>query len=281
MQKIILSRKGFDSASGGYPNVIMPDGRLISFPIPDSEVTGIKYKDLFIDKDLSYYDLMQQLGMKEVYDHYVHLDPDIYPFCKKRDSNWNAMFGQVGGAQTHLGNHDVNIDDVFLYFGWFRKVKKTNNGYQYIKGTDKHIIYGYLQVGDIINIDTNCNSYPKWMMTHPHFYRTCPQGKNNTAYIARKKLNFNQSLNGYGVFNYHDSLILTKENCNKSVWKLPVFFHPTYNTIMTFHSNPKLWSLNKNHCELKTVGRGQEFVVKNSQEVIKWAKDLISNNKYQ
>ena len=39
--KIILSRKGFDSGSGGCPSPIFPDGSLMSLPIPDkkSQVT--------------------------------------------------------------------------------------------------------------------------------------------------------------------------------------------------------------------------------------------------
>lgn len=32
--KIILSRKGFDSSYGGYPSPILPDGSLLSIPIP-------------------------------------------------------------------------------------------------------------------------------------------------------------------------------------------------------------------------------------------------------
>ena len=32
--KVILSRKGFDSSYGGIPSPILPDGRLVSFPIP-------------------------------------------------------------------------------------------------------------------------------------------------------------------------------------------------------------------------------------------------------
>lgn len=33
--KIILSRKGFDSTSGGVPSPILPDGRMVSLPMPD------------------------------------------------------------------------------------------------------------------------------------------------------------------------------------------------------------------------------------------------------
>ncbi|MEZ4682601.1 MAG: hypothetical protein R2932_51180 [Caldilineaceae bacterium] len=43
--KIILSRKGFDSSSGGVASPILPDGTLLSLPIPDA--TGpITYADL-------------------------------------------------------------------------------------------------------------------------------------------------------------------------------------------------------------------------------------------
>lgn len=33
--KIVLSRKGFDSASGGVASVILPDGRLQTIPIAE------------------------------------------------------------------------------------------------------------------------------------------------------------------------------------------------------------------------------------------------------
>ena len=40
--KIILSRKGFDSGYGGCPNPILPDGTLLSLPIP-SRNEKVKY----------------------------------------------------------------------------------------------------------------------------------------------------------------------------------------------------------------------------------------------
>ena len=43
--KAILSRKGMDSGTGKMPNPILPDGTLLSLPIPDSaSLTG--YGDL-------------------------------------------------------------------------------------------------------------------------------------------------------------------------------------------------------------------------------------------
>ena len=49
--KIILSRKGFDSSNGGIPSPIMPDGTLISMPIPAKEkvsYTDIGSKEIYV-----------------------------------------------------------------------------------------------------------------------------------------------------------------------------------------------------------------------------------------
>ena len=43
--KIILSRKGFDAEYGGQPSPILPDGTLLSMPIPYPDEV-IKYTDL-------------------------------------------------------------------------------------------------------------------------------------------------------------------------------------------------------------------------------------------
>jgi hypothetical protein len=43
--KLILSRKGFDSASGGCPSPILPDGAMLALPIPDAR-SPLRYRDL-------------------------------------------------------------------------------------------------------------------------------------------------------------------------------------------------------------------------------------------
>ena len=82
--KIILSRKGFDSAHGGYPSPILLDGKLISLPIPSNDIT--KYSDLELDDKRTYFDLMKQLNSRIKYNNRwhelhentrCHLDPDI------------------------------------------------------------------------------------------------------------------------------------------------------------------------------------------------------------
>ena len=44
IMKVILSRKGFDTANGGIPSPIMPDGTLLSMPIPSND--ALAFDDL-------------------------------------------------------------------------------------------------------------------------------------------------------------------------------------------------------------------------------------------
>ena len=45
--RVILSRKGFDSQYGGMPSPILPDGTLLSLPIPSKTDMETKYRDLY------------------------------------------------------------------------------------------------------------------------------------------------------------------------------------------------------------------------------------------
>ena len=100
--KIILSRKGFDSTYGGYPSPILPDGNMVSLPIPLND--AISYSDLKMGES-TYYDLMAGLKPRiksngEWLDlnkeTRCHLDPDIYRESIDRESGWRPCFGQDG-----------------------------------------------------------------------------------------------------------------------------------------------------------------------------------------
>ena len=65
--KVILSRKGFDSQYGGYPSPVLPDGRMISLPIPSND--KIEYNNLRVDENLTYFDLMKQLNPRIKYNN--------------------------------------------------------------------------------------------------------------------------------------------------------------------------------------------------------------------
>lgn len=72
IMKIILSRKGFDSANGGIVSPIMEDGTLISFPIPSDD------KDTFDDLiycDQPYSKILEDLKYKGSPN--CHIDPDL------------------------------------------------------------------------------------------------------------------------------------------------------------------------------------------------------------
>lgn len=287
--KIILSRKGFDSEAGGYPSPLFIDEKYhVSLPIPEdidgnSIDTGITYSDIYLKEGNTYADVMDSLGIKGFEKRYVHLDPDVNASTKKnRDAAWRGIFGQCSTSQSHLANQKVEEGDLFLFFGWFKDVKKINGKYTFVNKTDKQVIWGYLQVGKIESISKQEN-YEEWKLSHPHYYDR--NRTKNTAYIASEKLSFNSTLPGYGWLNYDESLVLTcGGQSNRSLWKLPRFFHPQFNTKMTFHKkliSPKgnpIWQLKDDYCVLQTVGRGQEFVISGNKEVEEWAKEILQRN---
>jgi hypothetical protein len=277
--KIILSRKGFDSAYGGHPSPILPDGRLISFPIP-SKHDGRRYGELKINEKQTYLDLMEQLIPKKRiwFDkewHELnkktkcHLDPDIYPKIVKRRVGWKPCFGQDSQAQSHLSNLGVKKDDLFLFFGWFKKTILKNGILKFTeKASDQHITFGYFQIGDIKPVNKNTN-IPNWMENHPHANNDKLKEKiNNTIYVSNDHLSWDKRKPGAGVFKFNEKLILTKEGCSRSKWELPNFFK---NINISYHSK-KSW---KPEDYFKSADIGQEFVIEDSVEVENWAKQLI------
>ena len=102
--KIILSRKGFDGSNGGCPSPIMPDGTMLSMPIPSTD--DVRYDDLCY-RDLLYSELLNQLNPKKTYVA-CHLDPDIRSDVRKRKiDGWLPAFGQISAANTYLQNHQL------------------------------------------------------------------------------------------------------------------------------------------------------------------------------
>ena len=47
--KVILSRKGFDSVNGKMPSAIMPNGDLVSMPIPSPGDAMVRREDIPAD----------------------------------------------------------------------------------------------------------------------------------------------------------------------------------------------------------------------------------------
>ncbi|HEX8174094.1 MAG TPA: hypothetical protein VF543_03125 [Pyrinomonadaceae bacterium] len=264
--KLVLSRKGFDSSAGCVPSPILPDGTLLSLPIPDeSQTSKIRYEDINV-KGKSIGKIVEDLTKKRITRRdFAHLDPDLRPSSYPRLPNWRPLFGQTDQAQTHLKNEGVTIGDLFLFFGWFRKVEFLDGKYRFVRKTpDLHVIYGWLQIGTILSVEKN--SYvPPWAKYHHHFHPP-PNWRNNAVYVSSENLTLNsqEKIGGAGAFEkYRDELCLTCTNqANRSLWKLPKWFYPSNNLPpLSYHLSKSRWKLNGNHATLRTVGRGQEFVL--------------------
>src|SRR5437764_3713591 len=98
--RVILSRKGFDSVSGGGPSPVLPDGRMLSLPIPTDADETVRYADIPSPWGQgSLLELLQQLGYPE--HSHAHLDPDLVASHCRRAQGWKGLFGQVRAAATH------------------------------------------------------------------------------------------------------------------------------------------------------------------------------------
>ncbi len=267
--KIILSRKGFDSSNGGCPSPIMPDGTLLSMPIPSNEANDVSYTDVAWNGK-SYSDILHQLSPKKVFAK-CHLDPDIRNNRIAPLSEWKPAFGQMGAAQGLLANAGVEVGDLFLFFGWFRRVEETENGYRYVakdaddfyRGNDMQIVFGFMQVGEIIT-DQNAIKEYYW---HPHSSEAHTRGINNTIYLPAKKLSIAPSLKGYGTLNYRKDRVLTMENMGRATWNEYEFLKPEH-----------VYGNKKNSAKddgLYYAGIWQELVVYESEGLIDWVKQLI------
>ena len=284
--KIIFSRKGFDASNGGVPSPIFSDGSMVSMPIPSRDDAHCMGDLNFSGVNLG--ELADQLTRKvESSSSCVHLDPDIQDSLIARPIGWRPAFGQTGAAQTHLSNCKVGVGDVFLFFGWFRRVEHVSGRYKFVRDApDQHVIYGWLQVDEIWNIVSRREellAQHPGQRAHPHL---ATPGKytnpRNTLYIARNSLVLSENssgLAGAGVFSkVDDRLVLTKEGRTRRYWKLPRWFYPNDRFALSYHSSKSAWTLHDDHVELRSAAIGQEFVLDTNQfpEGIGWLNRLLT-----
>jgi hypothetical protein len=268
-RRIILSRKGFDSAAGGCPSPIFPDGTMFSIPIPGN--TGsTRYRDL---------------GRQ------VHLDPDIRtelrPKHAKKECANLYLFGQDSAAQRQLETEGVGIGDLFLFFGLFKCAMLAGDSALFVRGArKKHILWGWLQVGKIFPLERedpvaeklNCAGH------HPHLESREPS--HNCIYTAATKLSLSDNLGGAGIFEkYDDALCLTSSDENRcSFWTLPEFFADAGMTYHGPHTTYDLakWKRQDRVIRGRSAGRGQEFVVKTDkvkEQARVWLESIFKHAK--
>lgn len=258
---------------------------MLSLPIPDDR-SSIKYQDIAFP-GLSFSSLVEQLTKGVVKrTHGAHLDPDIR--CSalgERHPSWRGVFGQVGASQTHLASR-ISIGDIFLFFGWFRRIESRNGLYRYVRDApDCHVLFGWLQVGNIL--PANFQERPGWVDYHPHCHErfiASPSGTNSTLYIATDRLRIDcedLGFRGYGTFSRLKRILCLTypDQPKRSVWSLPTWFYPfdSGRTPLSYHGDPGRWAFGDNHCTLTIVPRGQEFVLNSEEypEAARWVLSLL------
>lgn len=285
--KIIFSRKGFDSSSGGCPNPILPDGSLMPLPIPDQH-SPIRYGDIS-DHGINLGEMVNDLTRGKItFSDGAHLDPDVTKSSIARKRGWQAVLGQHGSAQGHLAKQGVSTGDLFLFFGLFQPVIHTDEGWCFDKQQKpRHMFWGWLQIGANYALNELKPQQLTWARYHPHFY--LPEEKNNTLYVAAKQLQLfktTEAINGAGLFNRPtDALKLTAPDARTpSQWRVPAWLYPSEGkTPLSYHHKMDRWQQpisGKKHIALQGVARGQEFVL-NSQDypqAKRWALGLIKKH---
>ena len=300
--KLILSRKGCDSSTGGIPSPIFPDGRICSVPIPQADA-NICYADIALDKGVigrdfgrmeTMGDLVEQLSRGKLLGRSgVHLDPDLNAHCRVRlienepdnGPGWRPLFGQAGAAAGHLRKQAVGVGDLFLFYGWFRQTTLGDEGLTYVRGApDLHLLFGWLQVGAVIALAAG-EEPPRWALEHPHCaQRVCV---NNTLFIAADSLSLpglRARVAGGGLFRkFSQRIQLTETGALRGQWLLPRWFWPwgeasVARPPLSYHGNPTRWEQSDDGVRLRTVGRGQEFVLDCAAypEVIPWLMGLFT-----
>ena len=271
--KVILSRKGFDGSNGGMPSLIMPNGDMVSMPIP-SPGDADAYDDLFYGEK-SYRQILRELrGSFKA--RKCHLDPDLEQLRRaKRIRGWKPAFGQIGAAASHLENAiGISPGDLFLFFGNFHCVEEHDGRYRYVhrsgdfyRDHDLQVIWGYLQIGEVIRDPERIRKEYPW---HPHAGKRRLLQATNMLIIPRKHLSFAPSRPGCGILPYSRERVLTKRNGNKATWK--------YNSV---YASSAIVSHRKNMADGSGVfypGIWQELGLKPSAATSRWARAMVLAN---
>jgi hypothetical protein len=199
--RIIFSRKGFDSGSGGTASPII-GSRPISLPIPTNRRSLTTYEHLGLGEVVE-----RVTRGKIARDHLCHEDPMF--------AGEQCIFGQCGAAQSHLSNQGVGVGDVFLFFGLFAGEHT---------GERHHRIFGYLQVNEVIS--RLMRKLEPLERPHPHTLGEW--NGNNTIYRGV----------GRAANKDHGELRLTQLGGPLTKWAVPAWLKAAG---LSFHHKPERW----------------------------------------
>lgn len=269
--RIVLSRKGSDSAWGGQSSLLINETKLISLPIPESQKlfpSGKGAPNHLHYRDLPEHPLIGTFSehlSKVCPDSFVHLDPDIRPELRSKNVNCDELlFGQTGKAQSHLENHGVRHGSLFLFFGWFQRAECTDGKWNR-RPPNEHIIWGWFQVKDSFCVNSKEQAEKlKCAKHHPHVSDWKCYGAKNRLYRATKSLSFAPELPGAGVFDWRGPLTLT-ERCSKTTtrrnWCVPAVLAKTGLTHHRIQKNHVSCTSSPERVHFKSACIGQEFVM--------------------
>ena len=271
--KVILSRKGFDSINGGMPSVIMPNGDLVSMPIPSPRDVN-SYDQLWYGGK-TYRQILKELAPKKRFPR-CHLDPDIDSSrLVNKPSGWKPAFGQCSTSASYLlDTVDLLPNDIFLFFGNFRRVEEVDGQYRFISRTGDfyrdctiQVIWGYLQVGEIIRDPRKVKADYPW---HPHAVGSHLRDKTEMLVVPRKRLSFAASRPGCGLLKYDVARVLTERGASKAIWKFNKVYSPD-NIIVSQGRK------NSSRCPdcIYYSGYWQELGLKESKASERWCKRMI------
>lgn len=213
----------------------------------------------------------------------AHLDPDLDSQSLERKPGWRPVFGQSSAAETHLERTcGIGAGDIFLFFGWFRKVEKVDAKFRYCRGSPNlHVIFGWLQIEQRIELPRDLAKVPDYARGHPH-HKEIPYDSPESLYISRERLSLEGATEypGAGVFRkFNQTLCLTNPEGNlRSHWRLPQWFYPAGRPALTYHPEiPGRWEMHEDYCFLRSAGKGQEFVLDCADypEAIPWLVSLL------
>ena len=292
--RLVLSRKGFDSDFGGRPSPILPDGQLVSLPIPDPG-SDLRYADCRTSDGGSYLELLQRLGIDAVrYSNgptvtrvpvsgtlSAHLDPDLSRGTLPRPAGWRPLFGQVDRAQGHLRNQGVGPGDLFMFFGLFSPTTQLPGGRLRYAGQRDwiHVLWGWLEVDRVLPVTEDLLVQLPWAAAHPHWRarRLDRYRRRNTLYVAREQSSLVPGLPGGGVFaEVRPLLQLSRPGSTRSVWRLPMALHPDQTEAPLTGQRQGAWSIEADSAVLRSAGRGQEFVVGMQDGTRAWIRSLLT-----
>ncbi len=306
MNKLIFSRKGFDSSSGyGYSPYDPATGKYILLPIPEGEkafnphsyenlklhaeyLEGIKAENLqrLVENPLLSF---SRKSREIVGSSYAHYDPILGKPPWLLNGPEFGVFGQTGGAAGHLWNNNVKEGSVFLFFTRFKPIKNRVHPLDPRGGWSDgaYYIYGWLKAGKVITGKNKEELPDEVKQQHPHgAEENFIKSSNNTLYLASDRLFPDRDIPGSGYFPRLDDRLLLSSPLHKnkpSVWQLPAFFHeacyqPTY--LEEKENEKRKWLENTENPGMYYVqspARGQEYVAPLENKSEDWLRSLFND----